>query len=125
MAKGFEVWKEGMKMQEFIDKLIGRLEEESFLCHCWGETGECVVPIEKVDEIAKELAEQHYNGWISVNDRLPDKEGSYLVIGRTGGATVTRWYAPSKFHPQGHFGGNSADYIRYWMPRPQPPFNRN
>lgn len=28
--------------------------------------------------------------WISVDERLPDKPGSYLVVGKTGGATVTR-----------------------------------
>lgn len=61
------------------------------------------------------------DGWISVNDRLPDKAGSYLVIGKSGGATVTHWYMPSKLYPDGHFGGNSSDYIRYWMPRPEPP----
>ena len=66
-------------MQEFIDKLIGRLEEESFLCNCWGETGECVVPIEKVDEIAKELAEQHNNGWIPCSERLPEEGEDVLV----------------------------------------------
>ena len=67
----------------------------------------------------KERAEA--TGWISVNDRLPDKAGSYLVVGKTGGATVTRWYKPSEYFPNGHFGGNSADYIRYWMPRPEAP----
>ena len=61
------------------------------------------------------------NDWISVEDKLPDEEGSYLVVGKTGGATVTRWYGPSQFHPKGCFGGNSAEYIRYWMPRPTAP----
>lgn len=62
-------------------------------------------------------------GWISVKDRLPDKAGSYLVAGRTGGATVTRWYEPNEICPEGHFGGNSAGHIRYWMPRPEVPKN--
>lgn len=60
-------------------------------------------------------------GWISIQDRLPPEEGSYLVVGKSGGATVTRWYGPSKFHPEGHFGGNSSEFIRYWMPRPIAP----
>ncbi len=64
-------------------------------------------------------------GWISVNDRLPDKPGSYLVVGKTGGATVTRWYPPSKHNDyKGHFGGNRREYIRFWMPRPEPPERR-
>lgn len=38
------------------------------------------------------------------------------------GATVTRWYPPSKYNDyKGHFGGNRREYIRFWMPRPEPP----
>ena len=80
--------------------------------------------IYKSTEIVKEVAEEYNGGWISVKDRLPDKAGSYLVSGKSGGATVTRWYMPSEFYPEGHFGGNGADYIRYWMPRPEPPKER-
>lgn len=77
--------------------------------------------IKEMIEIVHEVAEEYNNGWISVKDRLPDKAGSYLVIGKSGGATVTRWYMPSKYSPKGHFGGNSKEYIIYWMPRPEPP----
>ena len=77
--------------------------------------------IKEMLEIVQEVAEEYNGGWISVKDRLPDKAGSYLVIGKSGGATVTRWYMPSEYYPEGHFGGNSTDYIRYWMPRPEPP----
>ena len=76
----------------------------------------CKVIKETVNEI-----EENHNGWISVKERLPEKAGSYLVIGKSGGAVVTRWYEPSKFYPNGHFGGNCSNYIRYWMPRPEPP----
>ena len=81
--------------------------------------------IKEMLEIVQEVAEEYNGGWISVKDRLPDKAGSYLVIGKSGGATVTRWYMPSEFYPEGHFGGNSTDYIRYWMPRPEPPKERD
>ena len=81
--------------------------------------------LKKCFEIVQEVSEEYNGGWISVKDRLPDKAGSYLVIGKSGGATVTRWYMPSEFYPEGHFGGNSADYIRYWMPRPEPPKERD
>ena len=73
-----------------------------------------------IKETVKEIEENH-NGWISVKERLPEKAGSYLVIGKSGGAVVTRWYEPSKFYPNGHFGGNCSNYIRYWMPRPEQP----
>lgn len=81
--------------------------------------------IKEMLEIVQEVSEEYNGGWISVKDRLPDKAGSYLVIGKSGGATVTRWYIPSEFYLEGHFGGNSTDYIRYWMPRPEPPKERD
>ena len=91
---------------------------------------ECVSSVLKVRlcdaiEIVQEVSEEYNGGWISVKDRLPDKAGSYLVIGKSGGSTVTRWYMPSEFYPEGHFGGNSSDYIRYWLPRPEPPKERD
>lgn len=81
------------------------------------------IRVDKAEELINLYAEQYRGGWRSVDEELPTKEGSYLVVGKTGGATVTRWYGPSQFHPEGHFGGNSADYIRYWMPRPIAPGN--
>ncbi len=97
---------------------------------CYKDCGECeAYDKEKhhcpkfckvIKETVKEIEENH-NGWISVKERLPEKEGSYLVIGKSGGAVVTRWYEPSKFYPNGHFGGNCSNYISYWMPRPEPP----
>ena len=80
---------------------------------------------EELKEIVQEVAGKYNGGWISVKDRLPDKAGSYLVIGKSGGATVTRWYMPSEYYPEGHFGGNNTDWVRYWMPRPEPPKERD
>lgn len=100
-------------MNKAFEKIIERIDKEIPMY-----TG-------KTKQIVHEVAEEYNGGWISVKDRLPDKAGSYLVIGKSGGATVTRWYMPSEFYPEGHFGGNSADYIRYWMPRPEPPKERD
>lgn len=97
---------------------------------CYKDCGECEAYNKEkhycpkfckvIKETVKEIEENH-NGWISVKERLPEKAGSYLVIGKSGGAVVTRWYEPSKFYPNGHFGGNCSNYIRYWMPRPELP----
>lgn len=113
-------------------EIVNQLAEENKTCYktcneCEAYDKEkhyCPKFCEVLKEAAKELAEEFNNGWISVNDRLPTEEGSYLVIGKTGGAVVTRWYEPSEYCPQGHFGGNSSGYIRYWMPRPQPPHSK-
>ena len=129
-------------MNEAFDKILERLDEElrkseeryyrylddSNLPCMFGKSDieeKRVDTIKEMLEIVQEVAEEYKGGWISVKDRLPDKAGSYLVIGKSGGATVTRWYMPSEFYPEGHFGGNSTDYIRYWMPRPEPPKERD
>lgn len=84
------------------------------------------MPVDYTYNVREELQEciemaKKYE-WVSVKDKLPDKPGSYLVIGKTGGAKVTRWYAPSKYNDfKGCFGGHGAEHIRYWMPRPEPP----
>ncbi|GEM_PF-1980686 len=107
-------------MQEAFKRILSKLE--GIEVHClemsdWqGQNA-----IESAIEIVKQEQQSYIGNWIPCSERLPDKEGSYLVVGKTGGAVVTRWYAPSKYYPNGHFGGNCADYIRYWMPRPIAP----
>ena len=108
-------------MQEVFEKIIEKLEEQKSDLTSWAEDEAYKLAIERSIEIVKQESEQYNGGWISCSERLPEKEGSYLVVGKTGGAVVTRWYAPSEYYPNGHFGGNCADYIRYWMPRPIAP----
>ena len=106
-------------MNKAFEEIISQIEELANI------NGNAYLDSADVIEIVQEVAEEYNGGWISVKDRLPDKAGSYLVIGKSGGATVTRWYMPSKYSPKGHFGGNSKKYIRYWMPRPEPPKDRD
>lgn len=110
-------------MKKLVEKILERLEKERKIL--LENNIQQAIALNFAKEIVKEVAEEYNGGWISVKDRLPDKAGSYLVIGKSGGATVTRWYMPSEFYPEGHFGGNSSDYIRYWMPRPEPPKERD
>ena len=115
-------------MNKAFEKISERLEElhERYV-NQYGVVGgnPMAFSVKECMLIVQEVVEEYNGGWISVKDRLPDKAGSYLVIGKSGGATVTRWYMPSEFYPEGHFGGNSSDYIRYWMPRPEPPKERD
>ena len=119
------------EVADLVDDLIEIVKQEAEQYEeCYKDCGDCEAYNKEkhhcpkfckvIKETVKEIEENH-NGWISVKERLPEKEGSYLVIGKSGGAVVTRWYEPSKFYPNGHFGGNCSNYIRYWMPRPEPP----
>ena len=129
MNKAFEKILESMKwrLRNSEERYYKYLEDSNLPCTFDKSDIEetRVDTIKEILEIVHEVAEEYNGGWISVKDRLPDKAGSYLVIGKSGGATVTRWYMPSEFYPEGHFGGNSSDYIRYWMPRPEPPKERD
>ena len=119
------------EVADLVDDLIEIVKQEAEKYEeCYKDCGDCEAYNKEkhhcpkfckvIKETVKEIEENH-NGWISVKERLPEKAGSYLVIGKSGGAVVTRWYEPSKFYPNGHFGGNCSNYIRYWMPRPEPP----
>ena len=77
------------------------------------------------------IAERLYNAgyrkqseWISVEDRLPDKSGTYLVIGKRGTPHIAHFYTEIKIHSTNfdvipaHF---SKRRVRFWMPLPEPP----
>ena len=61
--------------------------------------------------------------WISVEDRLPEKAGIYIIVDQYGNV-MSRHFCKShgKFSGYWHFNG-SAKYgnPRYWMPLPEPP----
>ena len=79
-------------MQEFVEKLIERLEEESrdsqenmvkstsnlVANFCSGASG----AYNKTIAIVNQLAEEYNNGWISVEERLPEETECYLVTWR-------------------------------------------
>ena len=81
-------------MKEFVEKLISKLEEESYWTQStFDEDGysnddsEEVIDLHKAIEIINELAEEYSadtpqksaNGWIPCSERLPSEEGKYLV----------------------------------------------
>ena len=76
--------------------------------------------------------------WISVDDRLPDKKGAFLVYVKTknkwGGYIKTTWfttcYEGVEDHMQGKkiwydydsdFGDYEVRNVTHWMPLPDPP----
>lgn len=65
-----------------------------------------------IEKLEKQLSEQQTE-WISVEDRLPEEEGQYLVC-QKGNAIVTSSYSLCKkkwFHHE----------VTHWMPLPEPP----
>ena len=84
------------------------------------------------DAVAKYLYEKGYRKqkWISVEERLPEKEGDYLVWNKDQKKIEIRFFHrlpphyPVESHPEiREYFGNFADYkrITHWMPLPEAP----
>lgn len=58
------------------------------------------------------------NEWISVDERLPEKDGSYLVHSGKSNAV----YAAHFWKRDGRWSGKSINlFITHWQPLPEPP----
>ena len=51
--------------------------------------------------------------WISVEERLPEKDGLYIIVGRSGTPHAAHYYTGKR--------GFSNPYATHWMPMPEPP----
>lgn len=71
-------------MKEFIEKLIGRLEEYKTKAYVTGftnntyEIGACH-GMNSAIEIANQLAEEYNDGWISIDERFPEND-DYILL---------------------------------------------
>ena len=117
--------KESERMKEFIEKLIGRLEEEKSKGYydsnsvigeknCWN----------KAIEIINKLAEEYINtsadtssGWIACSERLPEANKGVLVCTNEGQVDVDYYGEYTK-----DFIGlkGTEQYAIAWMPLPAP-----
>lgn len=61
--------------------------------------------------------------WVSVNERLPEKNGEFLVCGRWRGKPIKIWVCERvKLGPiMGWANPAENPVISHWMPLPQPP----
>lgn len=115
-------------MQEFIEKLIGRLEEAMeryedvsfFEMNTNGHTLDFEYANGKKDgvseaiEIVKQEAEKHDNGWISCSSGvMPRANGWYLVTNRLGVVQEQRWSA-------NHWEKLRDDAVLAWRELPLP-----
>lgn len=68
-----------------------------------------------VSERLYEMGWRKQSEWISVEERLPEKEGRYLVYGVIGGQPLV-----CGAHYDKHNGFGDDDFT-HWMPLPEPP----
>lgn len=121
-------------MKEFIDKLIGRLEElkDTDVCSysaCTHEDcADCVqfsIPqraIEIVNELAEEFATDinvvSNNGWIPCSERLPSFDGAFICTAKEVEESLELIYSSFDNSWMDEFDGEYE--VIAWMPLPQP-----
>ena len=89
--------------------------------------------IPAADVVEQEQESKPLNGWISVQDRLPDKDGCYIVTACDEGCSCGDgiWYDTVVIeaeHYKGEWSWNEngteydiTDLVTHWMPMPNPP----
>ena len=87
---------------------------------------EAATALESQQKRITELEAQ--NRWIPVTERLPEREGSYFVVTKTGAVTFARFYPERDLrdyrgrvfgHEPGQFQSNRK--VSHWMPLPEAP----
>ena len=103
-----------------------QLEREKLEAIMAYDLEECLIEFESGGDIytdydltAQKMIAKGYrkqSGWISVDERLPDKDAMYIVFTKKFGVSISVCYLTQK----GAFWaiGNS---VTHWMPLPQPP----
>lgn len=81
---------------------------------------QCILIAEDYDEILSyqdlERLIADIDGWISVDDRLPETDCSTLICTKGGAVCTARYYVRQKGW-NAYAGKNAA----FWMPLPEPP----
>lgn len=63
---------------------------------------------------------ENQSKWISVEERLPEESGSYLVCTRRSYAFTAYFYLNTN-EWKSHFAGSAGKHITHWMPLPSCP----
>lgn len=107
---------------EEIAKIINKPCVEIF-----SETGlsdkRCPFPYECNECTARRLYDAGYrkSEWISIEERLPEESGKYLVCIKSGNVYQTKFYSYPK-DKGGHWGQkDKGKNITHWMPLPEAP----
>ena len=121
-------------MNEFIEKLIKLLkDEERDYRRRWKYKGEneedwqCMKAMQKVIGIVEQLAEENNNGWISVEDALPEEYADVLGYSQEGHIYICRMNESKifgKVWQQWNGGDMRFDWIIAWQPLPPAPYKK-
>lgn len=81
---------------------------------------QCLCEISCEDCIESHVLAEGYrkqSGWISVEERLPEQYGLFLIADDKGNMEVASWTKQFGWFS----GGNRVKRVTHWMPLPEPP----
>ena len=122
-------------MDEFVKKLIERLEENTIqhkeAINLFNKYGIKFVSASKVKEIVNQLAEEHKGGWIPCSERMPENSNPVLVHAVKKRSDTASLYSAYFENGKGWISVYDRKpmkeyYIEplYWMPLPEPPVEK-
>lgn len=113
-------------MKEFVEKLIGRLEElKTFKLNLADAMSELMkkdridnyISREEAVEIVNHLAKEYNNGWIACSERLPEKDMWCFATFESGNVDKIQYLVTNNWGWNGEMGDNR---VIAWMPLPAP-----
>lgn len=126
-------------MKEFIEKLIGRLEElkrvetdrEDYVDENGhyndveeafgdGESNGRYQAYCRVEKIVNQLAEEYNNGWIPCSERLPEVFDNVLICTKEGGRAIGHRCPNQKPGRYYDLHSSAIDNVIAWQPLPEP-----
>ena len=132
---------EYLESEKFVTKYVETLDDFIFQTirpYCEETTQRLI----SKHDLENALIQYFKGGWISVKDRLPERDGKYLVVSKTASAepppyVKTAWflnnlrdnfqfkYEGEPNEPGFYNGDGEGDwverYVTHWMPLPEPP----
>ena len=59
--------------------------------------------------------------WIKVSERLPEENGTYLVVGKSGTPRTAHFYKEKVWYGKTYQAHFSNRYVTHWQFLPEPP----
>lgn len=116
-------------MEKLVEILIGRLEDLR-TCSDYGTCNHCqytwcpmeLLEADEVIKIVNQLAEEHKNGWISVSERLPEKNQRCIISyqGKMNTYSIDGAYVDIDTFDGERFRFFGIDKVIAWQPLPAP-----
>jgi hypothetical protein len=107
-----------------FEKIRERLKEKSFVDYeeYYTDNGECLISISDTIGIINQVEAEYNNGWIRVDDRLPEPYKCVLVLEENGEIHLCRYHNESKrFYYDGSDWDIKLGCVTHWRELPQPP----